>query len=272
MKDNLMNTNIELPPPYKKYTTGKLPSHSSSKGLAGNFKGLDQQTLFTILESQDYFTGGKPTRKAFEKGLAQICEKKILWNVENVKTFLNRAGLTMQRQYVNQELPKKTSTDPAWVSLSTIGQYFNVSGQVVGKWLDQIGLREKNGLPKKEYIEKGFGQISEVNIGGKKTRTFGQWDLHVILSLLQKRGHPFDRSYEDTLKGKGKNSDVQVSAIDERVNAFVKVFIEKYNAKDRELLSIVAKTPIMIQKRAEKKMKKSEGFISNGIFKERFNK
>lgn len=259
-----------LAPPVNRYLTGKLPSHSSSVKLAENYKNLDSNALKFILFKNGYMTEeGKPTKKAATDGLIDRCEKSILWNLEKVSEKLYEVNFAQERQYVNQELTKIESTDPVWVNLGTLGTYFNATANQIGKWLDQLELRDSTGMATKEALDFGLATEMEMNADskGKKTRKINQWDLVLMQQRLVEAGHPLDFDYEATLKGKGRNSDVSVDSLDNRVKEFAKEFLKTFkNVETRhETPSIVKKQPKLIQKKAELLFNKP-GFISEGIY------
>lgn len=260
----------KLEPPAQRYTTGKHPTHSSTLKLASNFQGLPHAALVTIMSTKGLMSpDGKPTKEALSSGLMDQCERAALWNLSKVKDYLHSVGVPAKRQYANQELPDPPANgSPSWVNLSTIATYFNVTAGTIGKWLDKEGLREPDGLPNKDSLDRGIGNISEMRAGPKKTRKIPQWNLHSVLSILKGAGHPLDFDYDATLKGKGKNSDVKVSTIEDRAKDFTKSFIKKFNARDQTLISDVNKAPKALQVRAEELMKKP-GLITSGNYKKR---
>jgi len=259
-----------LAPPVNRYLTGKLPSHSSSTKLSENFKDLDSNALKFILFKGEYMTQeGKPTKKAANDGLIDRCEKSVLWNLEKVQEKLDELNFPVERQYVNQELTNINSADPVWVNLGTLGTYFNATANQIGKWLDELGLREANGMATKEALDFGLATEMEMNADsrGKKTRKINQWDLQLMQARLVEAGHPLDFDYEATLKGKGRNSDVSVDSLDSRARDFAKEFLKLF--KDPETRgqtpALVKKQPKMILKKAEDLLKKP-GFITDGIY------
>lgn len=264
---------MELEPPIKKHLLGKLPTHSSTKNLASNFKGYSDEFMVKVLESGGYLEKGRFTMKARNSGLVDSCESKALWNLSLLQELLRSEGLKADRAYVNQELPVNPSVDPVYTGLAQIGVHFEVSGPTVGKWMDKLGLREENSLPKEKYVKDGLAVIAEMTMPGKKkqTKKFAKWDLYRVVPMLVEAGHPLDFNYEKSLKGKGKNSDVKVTGIDLRVKEFCKEFVSLYNAKDRQALKLVDKTPKLILNRAEDKLKKP-GFFSEDRYKRRFEK
>lgn len=258
-----------IPEPAKRHTSGKLPTHSSTKNLSINFAHLDQTSLMSVLQSCDVVDAhNKPQKQAVQHELVDRCGKIFLWNLENLEKFLVNAHLTVKRCYVNQEPPVKNSMEPTWANLTTIGTYFNVSATQVGKWLDELDLREQGGLPNKYSTDQGLSQVVEMSAGGKKTRKIAQWDLHLIIDLLMNEGHPLDFDYSKTLSGKGKNSAVEVSSMDSRARSFAKEFTNLYNERSQDCKDLVRKTPKPILEKAEDLLKKP-GFILDGKYLER---
>lgn len=258
----------DLQPPVNRHLTGKLPSHSSSVKLAKNYKNLDSTALVFILNKSGFMTEeGKPTRAAADAGLVDKCEKSILWNLTKVTEFLITQGIPTERQYVNQELAPMQTMEPVWVNLGTLGTYFNATAKTVGKWIEELGLKDDEGFASGEALERGLATVMEMSAGGKKTRKINQWNLRLMQEILLEAGHPLDFDYEKNLKGTGKNSDVQVISMDDRARDFAKEFIKLF--KDPQTRSqsqnLVRKTPTPIVKKGEILMKKP-GFISSGEY------
>ena len=75
----------------------------------------------------------KPTKKAVDDGLIDSCEQKALWNLEKVQEKLSELGMPVERSIVNQEIKEPDDGEPRWVNLGTIGTYFNVTANTIGK-------------------------------------------------------------------------------------------------------------------------------------------
>lgn len=265
----------ELEPPVKQYLLGKLPSHSDTAHLADHFHGLSATSLNAVLQSGGYIesTGGrvKPLESAVSSGLIDKCGKVYIWNIEAVAQVLAKAGLKVKRQYANQTL--KIPNDGTFVSLSDIARHFNQPSTVVGKWLEEAGVRKhgkatewayKNGLAK----SNSFKQTTNAN--KKKSVTYDKWNAYRTVKLLMSKGHPLDFDYQKSLKGSGKNSEVTVSNdMEKRVSAFLGEFVPLYNGKDASIHRLVAKTPTAILKRAEKRLGKP-GFLLKETYRQRF--
>lgn len=258
----------ELQPPVNRHLTGKLPTHSSSVKLASNFKNLDPTALTFILNKSGYMTEeGKPTRAAADAGLLDKCERSLLWNLLNVTQLLLKQGIPVERQYVNQELAPLQTMEPIWVNLGTLGTYFNATAKTVGKWIEELGLKDDEGFASSEALDRGLATVMEMSAGGKKTRKINQWNLRLMQELLLEAGHPLDFDYEKNLKGTGKNSDVQVVSMDDRAREFAKEFIKLFKdpATRSQTQALVRKTAKPIIKKAEILMKKPD-FISSGEY------
>lgn len=258
----------ELTPPVNRHITGKLPTHSSSVKLASNFKDLDKNALLFILNKAGYMSvEGKPTKAAAEAGLIDRCEKSALWNLEKVSETLTALGQHTERAYVNQELPEYASMEPIWVNLGTLGTYFNATAKTVGKWLDDLGLKDDEGMASGEALDQGLASVMEMNAGGKKTRSINHWNLRLMQEKLMAAGHPLDFDYEKNLKGTGRNSDVEVTSIDGRAREFAKEFLKLFKdpATRTQSIDLVRKNPTLIVKKAEVLMKRP-GFISSGEY------
>lgn len=256
-----------LEPPIKRYLSGARPSHSKTSEIANNFKNIDANTLATIFQAGGYFNGdNKPTQKCIEDGLIDSCDKKILWNLNVISETLEKAGVKLERNAVNQEIVFPEDGEPVWANLGTIGTYFSVTANQIGKWLDDLNYREKN-MPTKDAMDAGLAILVEMNAGGKKTRQVAHWNLHVVQQALVDAGHELNFNYEESLRGKGKNSDVNVSAIDQRAADFAREFAKMYkNADTREnTKKLVKSTPLLIQQKAETLLKRP-GFITKGEY------
>lgn len=257
--------------PLKKYTSGAFPSHSLTQELASNFKGLAPEALRYMLQKEGWMgETGKPTKKAAETGLVDRCGNSALWNLQLLEKQLHALGNRVERQAVNQELKEPEGSEPQWANLGTIGTHFSVSGTIIGRWLDELGLRTDDGMATDEAMEKGLATTFEMKTGeGKnKTRKITHWNLYLTQKLLMENGHPLNFDYEKSLKGAGRNSDVKVETIEDRARAFAKEFVRIFKDKQerRILPTLVDKTAKPIQKKAEELIGKP-GFITTGAYK-----
>lgn len=256
--------------PVKKYTSGAFPSHSAHGDLAKNFKGLAPEALRFVLQKEGLVgDSGKPTKRAAELGLVDRCDNVALWNMKELEEKLFSLGNRFERQAVNQEVDEPTGTEPQWANLGTIGTYFSVSATIIGRWLDELGMRNEEGMASDDSLERGLATTFEMSTGeGKnKTRKITHWNLHLVRKLLMENGHPLNFDYGKSLKGSGRNSDVKVETVDDRAKAFAKEFVRIF--KDRgarkELPALVKKTPKIIQQKAEALIDKP-GFITTGAY------
>lgn len=260
----------QLPPPLKRYLLGAYPSHSSRKGLSESFEGLSVALLAELMQVGGFVTeAGKASQKAAEAGLLASCEGKLLWNVEAVQNVLAEQGMKLNRKPQNQQLDEPDSIEPVWVNLGTLATYFSVTANQVGKWLDELGHRE-DGEPTEEAIKGGLATFVEMNAGGKKTRKVTHWNLHPVKTLLVDNGHVLNFDYEGSMRGKGRNKDVEVvGTMDERAREFATEFARMFkDGKTRKnCLALVQRTPKAILVRAEGLLKKP-GFLTTGKFKE----
>lgn len=260
---------LKLEPPVKKYLSGKLPSHSSTQSLASNFKSLHPDALLFIFSKAGYMSDDrKPTKKALDDGLIDSCEKKAIWNLDNVQLKLSELGMPVERSIVNQEIKEPDDGEPRWVNLGTIGTYFNVTANTIGKWLDELDFREKDGMGSQLAIDQGLVTVSEMNAGGKKTRKIAMWNLYPVQRVLVDAGHALDFDYDKVLKGSGKNSDVKVSTLDDRAKDFAKEFVTTFKnpEKRHECIKMVKAQPQPILKKAEIILKKP-GFLTKETYK-----
>lgn len=261
----------KLETPVRRYTTGKLPTHSSTATLHTHFKQLPKDVLKTALQAKGYLNeSGKPTKKAITDELLDVCDKSVVWRLSRVGKLLEAAGMKVTRQYGNQEIEPPTSSEPVWVNLTTISTFFNATPGTVGKWLDALGLREDDGLPTKDAQDRGLGTVSEMSAGKKKTRQIAMWESYLVRVMLRDNGHPLDFDYAKSLEAKGKNSAVKVETMDSRALDFAKEFAALYKTRSKSSCSIlVKKTPKPILKRAEVILKKPSGWLENGSYLEK---
>jgi len=262
--------------PLKKYTSGAFPTHSSNNELPNNFDGLAPEALRYMLQKEGWISeAGKPTKRAAELGLVDRLENSALWNLKNLEEKLNSLGNRMERKAVNQELKAPESSEPSWANLGTIGTYFSVSANEVGKWLDQLELRDDEGMATNEAMEKGLATTFEMSTGeGKnKTRKITHWNLHLVQKILVENGHYLNFDYEKSLKGSGRNSDVKVETLDDRAKVFAKEFVRIFKDKQlrKTLPALVDKTAKPIQKKAEELIGKPN-FITSGAYKNHFDR
>lgn len=260
----------KLEPPIKRYLSGRRPSHSSTTELYKNFKNLDKNALLFVFNKAGYLSEDyKPTKKAVEDGLIDSCERKALWKLSEVEQKLQETGMLVERQSVNQEIRDTSNGEPKFVGLGVIATYFNVTANTIGKWLDALELRDEDKMGNQEAMDKGLATVVEMNAdsAGKKTRKIAMWDLYLTQEVLLAAGHELDFDYEKSLKGKGKNSDVTVSSLDDRVKAFTEEFttLFKNPEKRKDLPALVKKQPKIIQQKAEALLKKP-GFITEGTY------
>lgn len=261
----------KLESPVRRYTTGKLPTHSSTASLHTHFKQMPKEALTTALQANGYLSdSGKPTKKALTDDLLDVCDKAVIWRLSQVGKLLESAGMNVKRQYGNQSIDPPTSSDPTWVNLTTISTFFNVTPGTIGKWLDALELREDDGLPTKDAQDRGLGTVSEMSAGKKKTRKIAMWESYLVRVMLRDNGHPLDFDYAKSLEAKGKNSAVKVETMDSRALEFAKEFAALYKTRSRSSCSsLVKKTPKPILKRAEVLLKKPSGWLENGAYLER---
>lgn len=253
-----------------RYTSGAYPSHSAHSKLASNFEHMDANALRFILRKRGWVTDtGSPTKKAAADGVIDALGGQPLWNLKELERILTENGDRLTRKPVNQDLPEPESAEPSWVNLGTVGSYFSVSASIVGKWLDQLELRDADKMGSKDAADQGLCTTVEMSTGQGKnqTRKITHWNLYAVQKLLMEAGHLLDFDYESTLKGRGRNSDVEVDTVESRAKAFAKEFttIFKDKAKRRELPELVRRTPKPIQRKAEELIGRL-GFITEGVY------
>lgn len=256
----------------RKYTTGKLPSHSRTADLGEHYAGLSKATMLSVLTAAGLLKDGKPTKRATAAGVVDECQRAPLWNLDMLASYLStNAGMRPTRIYANQKLPSPAANEEErWGALTTVATYFNVSAQQVGKWMDDLGLRTEAGEPSARAADENLGKvITTPTKRYGKHRTYTQWDVVAVVRLLHEAGHPLDFDYEASLRGKGKNTDVTVTSIDARVQSFLESFVPAYNAGDASCQHLVSKTPKPVLKRAETRLNKP-GFFTRGTYREKF--
>lgn len=181
-----------------------------------------------VLTAEGYLSPeGKATRRAAEAGLLASCEKKLIWNVGAVAEILETGGLKVRRQAVNQTLEAGPPGEPVWGNLGTLGTYFSVSAVVVGQWIDALGLREAK-EPTQEALDGGLAVQREMDAGQGKTRKITHWELNLMKQRLMEAGHELDFDYAATLRGRGLNSDVEVTTIEGRARRLYEEWRELY--------------------------------------------
>lgn len=231
------------------YLKGDKPSHCALVNLQKHIKVWPQEEMEMLLKINGYLSEEmKPTKLAAQKGIIDLCEKKVLWNILETKKALISAHQLVTSKKAQQEAARQAKADklaqgPSWVDLGTIGTYFGVSNIVVGKWLDQLGLRgvktmERNSSgdfdmldmanQAKEKQAKGFlgkdptqkaldmGAAQKITVTDRKQKEIEitQWNLELCKAVLVKAGH--ELNHGAMLKGKGKNSNVTVITADDR--------------------------------------------------------
>lgn len=257
---------IILDPPLRKYLSGKLPTHSSTQKLSDNFDLIHPNAILHFFLKAGYMNeNNKPTKKALSEGLIESCERKALWNLDKVSEKLSELGLNVERKYVNQEIAGLDSMEPKWVNLGTIGTYFNTTANTIGKWLDELELRDNKGMGNATAVDMGLTMITEMSLGGKKTRKISLWNLVETQKILLEAGHPLDFDYEKSLKGNGKNSDVTVTTLDDRAQEFAKEFVTAFKNKEdrRACYGLVKKQSPIVLEKAENILKRPGFFTQN---------
>ncbi len=256
--------------PIKRHTSGAFPKYSLTENLSENFVNLDPFALRFILQKEGYLTeAGKPTQKSGDTNLVSVCDGKALWDLKRLEGILQGLGNSVQRSAVNQELSEPSGSEPQWVNLGTVGTYFSVSANEIGKWLDELSLRDNKGMATNRAIERGLATTFDMSSGPGKnsTRRINHWNLFEVKKLLVENGHYLNFDYERSLKGSGKNSNVKVETIDDRAKIFAKEFVRIFKDKEarKTLPEIVRKTPKIVQEKAENLIQKP-GFISKGVY------
>lgn len=241
---------MKLEPPLSSYLTGAKPTHSSRPKLGQHIKLFKQNEIEAHLKKGKYLNdAGKPTKKALEDGLIDQCDGKVIWNLKNTKKAL--LALTKKDSARKVAAPKLASppprpkqAGPVWTDLENIGTYFGVGKNKIGKWLDELGLRDykprqvnESGdydmldianeskekfrvkIPTEKALAEGYARVETITYTQKgKEKSFDKytWDRDRVKDLLVRAGHELDTERKLHLKGKGRNSDVKVESIDDR--------------------------------------------------------
>lgn len=285
---------MKLEGPVDQYLKGDKPSHCALGNLHKHIKVWPQEEMQTLLQISDCLTQDlKPTKTAAQRGIIDLCEKKVLWNILEVKKALVAAHQLVaskkaQQEAARQAKAEKLAQGPSWVDLGTVGTYFGVSNIVVGKWLDQLGLR---GVPEMERNSSGDFDMLDMANQAKKKQAAGfigkeptaralemgaarkitvtnrkqqeieitQWNLDLLKTVLQRAGH--ELNHGAMLKGKGKNSDVKVITADDRAKELYLKWQQLIKqGKSAEAERIFAKQPKPILLKVEALMNKP-GFL-----------
>lgn len=282
---------MKLEGPIDQYLTGASPSHCALGNLHKHIKVWEQEEMVSLLQVSDYLTAElKPTKAAAQKGIIDLCEKKVLWNILEVKKALVATHQLVeakkaQLRAAQQAKADKLAAGPSWVDLGTVGTYFGVSNIVIGKWLDQIGMRgmpqmERNssgdldmldmanqakkkqavGFLGKEPTQKAFdmGLARKITVTNRKQKEIDivQWNLDLLKAVLQKAGH--ELNHGAMLKGKGKNSNVQVITADDRAKDLYLTWKKLVRNKNyrAEMIKLFDKQPKIILMKVELLMNK----------------
>lgn len=256
---------MKLEIPVARHTSGSKPTHSSTYKLGTHFVGLDQVLITQLLESVGLIKNGKPTKKSLQEGYVDTCGKFALWNLKEIEKLLKQAGLSPERKPANQELPE----NGGFSSLQAIGTYFDVSGVVVGRWLRELGLRDEKGVPLKRLLREGkVEKVSYVDKKQQQKREFYKWELLWTLKTLQDAGHIFEFDFEKSLKGKGENSDVVITTVEDRAKNIARDFAQLYNNPKtrKKSFPLVEKLPKFMQEEVEKALRKP-GWITSGQYR-----
>lgn len=285
---------MKLDPPAKQYLTGSNPSHSSLANLANHAKAWNDEEILDLLTKSGYLEAGKVTKLALHRGVADICEGKVLWNLLETKRALITAAKVQDQKKSAEALArnKRVSSEPAWVDLGTIGTYFGVGNVVIGRWLDALGFREKPRLavnesgahdlldiarqaqekqasgfigkqPTERALETGLARKLTVTNRKKQEIEITQWNLDLCKAVLVRAGHELDTERKSLLKGKGKNSDVKVVTADDRARELYLKWKKLHNAPSTRAKSwsVFASQPTVILVRVEAMMNRP-GFLT----------
>lgn len=278
----------QLPPPIEKYLAGTNPTHTSRQKLQ-KYLNIEQKDIERVLKAEKAITPeGKVTKLAQQTGLVDTCEGRALWNIEKTKRLVKlKIG----------EPKKAQRTEPAWVDLGTIGTYFGVGNVALGKWLDQLGLRgiptieknesgdydmldmanqakqkQANGFIGKEPTEKALnmGAARKLTVTNRKQQEIEivQWNLDLVKEVLVRAGHPLDTERKMSLKGKGKNSNVQVNGMDKRAKEIYTEWAKLYaNPNERwKIKKLFSGQPRLLLEKVENDFMKMPGYITDGKY------
>lgn len=294
---------MKLDAPAKQYLTGPNPSHSALSSLSKHIKAWDQEEITDLLTRAGHLEDGRVTKQALRRGVADVCEGKVLWNLLETKRALIAAVKIQQQEKAAEDAAraKKLSSEPAWVDLGTIGTYFGVGNVVIGRWLDAIGLREKPRLavndsgahdlldiarqsqekqasgfigkqPTEKALQMGVARKITVTNRKKKEIEITQWNLDLCKAVLVKAGHELDTERKTILKGKGRNSDVKVLTADDRARELYREWKHLHNSPSTRAKSwnVFSKQPNVILVRVEALMNRPGFLTEKRYLKETF--
>lgn len=279
---------MQLEGPLEKYLQGTKPSHTSRQQLSKHLE-TPQGDIERVLRGEKALTPeGKVTKQAQRMGLVDSCEGRVIWNIEKVRSL-------MKLKVGKPSAPQRT--EPAWVDLNTIGTYFGVGNVVLGRWLDQLGLRAKptmdrnssgdydmldisnqakqeqaNGFIGKEPTEKALnmGAARKLTVTNRKQQEIEitQWNLDLVKEVLVKAGHPLDTERKMALKGKGRNSNVQVNGMEKRAKEIYTEWAKIYgNPRESwKMKKLFSGQPRLLLEKVENEYMKMPGYITEGRY------
>lgn len=251
---------MKLEGPIEQYLEGKNPTHCSFEKIPKHVKAWDEDDVTRMLTNAGFLNeNGKPTKEAAQKGVVDLCGRKVIWNLLEVKkVLLSQEQIEYgQRAARNAMKAKSVDSGPKWVDLTTVGTFFGVGAVKIGKWLDEIGMRTKPAIkknssgavdmldvarekqaeqakgfsggkvPSAKAIDNGVARVKTVVNSKKKEIEITEWNLDLCKTLLVRAGHPLDTERKLLLKGKGKNSDVKVKTIDDRAKELYFEWLKK---------------------------------------------
>lgn len=73
----------------------------------------------------------------------------------------------------------------AWVTQTALGKLFGASSHAIGRWLVELGLRTKDGIPTLDALTKRLAKAMRDDRGFH----FYVWDRESICVLLRRAGH-----------------------------------------------------------------------------------
>lgn len=280
---------MKLEAPIEQYLTGEKPSHTSRAKLAQHITFWPQDEVERVLTKGGYLSAeGKITAKAQSEGLVDTCEGKPLWNLKKTKRVLLELTRKPTKSPAKPPTPvapqRPQRTGPVWTDLENIGTYFGVGKNKIGKWLDELGLRDykpvqinesgdvdmldianqskekfRTKIPTEKALQLGYAQVETIEYTKKgETRAFDKyaWNLEKVKAVLVKAGHELDTERKLLHKGKGKNSDISVESLDDRAKKLYDEWKKLHSnpSTRKESWKVFEKKPTPILMRVEQLM------------------
>lgn len=132
-------------------------------------------------------------------------------------------------------------------------------------------MRDAQGGPTREAVDRGVATIVQMSAGGDRTRPVTLWDLYLTQRVLLEGGHELDFDYESTLRGTGRNSNVTVTeGMDGRVREVAGRFLALFRDPGTryQCVRLVNTTPRPVLREVECLLGRDPGWLTEGRYKE----